>query len=104
MDDGPAQRRRPLSLNDPRDILSLEPPEVVGNRALEPVLEAISGLRRAVGEEIPIAGAIVSPFSLPIMQMGFESYINLIYERPELVERLMRINVEYCASWAEAQL
>jgi uroporphyrinogen decarboxylase len=46
----------------------------------------------------------MSPFSLPVMQMGFEPYLNLIYERPALLERLMAINEEFCVAWANAQL
>jgi len=38
------------------------------------------------------------------MQMGFEKYIELIYEQPALFERLMTINEEFCVEWANAQL
>ncbi len=31
------------------------------------------------GEEVPIIGVVMSPFSLPVMQMGFEKYLELIY-------------------------
>jgi uroporphyrinogen decarboxylase len=77
---------------------------VEDNPALRPVLEATASLKAAVGEDIPIAGVVVSPFSLPIMQLGFEAYLDLIYERPDLLARLLRINGEYCVAWAKAQL
>jgi uroporphyrinogen decarboxylase len=38
------------------------------------------------------------------MQMGFHSYIELIYEQPALYEKLMRLNEEFTVAWANAQL
>ncbi|MCP4182663.1 MAG: methylcobamide--CoM methyltransferase MtbA, partial [Hyphomicrobiales bacterium] len=49
-------------------------------------------------------GLVISPFSLPIMQMGFDRYIELIYEQPELFDQLMKINEEFCVEWANAQV
>ncbi|OGR25393.1 MAG: uroporphyrinogen decarboxylase [Desulfobacterales bacterium RIFOXYA12_FULL_46_15] len=102
-DQGPPNAGPPI-IKKPEDIFFLEPPEVKKNPALQGVLEAIAGLKAIVGGDTPIAGVIVSPFSLPIMQMGFEAYLDLIYERPDLLERLLGINTEYCTAWANAQL
>jgi CheY-like chemotaxis protein len=49
-------------------------------------------------------GVVMSPFSLPVMQMGFDRYLELLYEQPELFERLMRVNEEFCVAWANAQI
>jgi uroporphyrinogen decarboxylase len=38
------------------------------------------------------------------MQLGFEKYLQLLYEQPELFERLMQVNEAFCAAWANAQL
>jgi len=46
----------------------------------------------------------ISPFSLPVMQMGFGPYLELMHERPDLFERLMRVNEVFSANWANAQL
>jgi uroporphyrinogen decarboxylase len=86
------------------DIQALKPPPIDDNPALRPVLEAIAGLKAQVGDEVPIAGVIVSPFSLPIMQMGFTAYLDLIHGRPDLLGRLLEINGEYCVAWANAQI
>ena len=40
---------------------------------------------------LDVRGAI-SPFSLPVMQMGFDAYIELLYEQPQRFERLMQVN------------
>lgn len=102
-DQGPPNAGEPI-IKKPEDILLLEPPDVKGNPALQGTLEAISDLKAIVGNDTPIAGVIVSPISLPIMQMGFEAYLDLIHDRPDLLEHLLQINTEYCVAWANAQL
>ena len=102
-DEGPPNVGAPI-IKRPEDILSLSPPRLAESAALRAVLEATAGLKAVVGDEVPIAGVAVSPFSLPIMQMGFEAYLDLIYERPDLLERLLEINLEYSLAWAQAQL
>jgi uroporphyrinogen decarboxylase len=53
---------------------------------------------------VPIIGGVVAPFSLPVMQLGFERYLLLIEERPDLFERLISLNEEYCVQVVNAQL
>jgi uroporphyrinogen decarboxylase len=57
-----------------------------------------------VGDEAPILGVVVSPFSLPVMQMGFDKYLDLMFKQSEAFERLMRMNEEFAVEWANAQL
>ncbi|SLM33221.1 Uroporphyrinogen decarboxylase (URO-D) (fragment) [Desulfamplus magnetovallimortis] len=38
------------------------------------------------------------------MQMGFDKYIELMYESPDLFNHLMKINEKFCVEWANAQL
>ncbi|MCB2187995.1 MAG: uroporphyrinogen decarboxylase family protein [Deltaproteobacteria bacterium] len=102
-DQGPPNAGPPI-IRQPGDILALAPPTVEDNPPLATVLEATRALRARVGDEVPIAGVVISPFSLPIMQMGFENYIDLIYERPALLPRLLQVNTAYCVRWANAQL
>lgn len=102
-DDGPPNSGEPV-IRNPEDILSLKPPRVKDTRCLHKVLEAISLLKAKVGSEMPIVGVVISPFSLPVMQMGFAQYFDLIHERPEAFERLMHINEAFCVEWANAQI
>jgi len=57
-----------------------------------------------VGDDCPIIGVVMSPFSVPVMQMGFGPYLDLMIERPELFEKLMQVNENFCVDWANAQL
>jgi len=102
-DDGPPNSGRPF-VRRAEDIKSLEMPKVKETACLVKVLKAIEMLKTKVGNDAPIIGVVMSPFSLPVMQMGFDKYIELMYEQPKLFDRLMKVNEEFCVEWANAQL
>ncbi len=103
-EDGPPNSVLPIIQNF-EEIKTLEPPKCLESiHALAKVLQSARLLKEAVGDNIPIIGVVMSPFSLPVMQMGFEKYLELMYERPDLFDRLMKINEEFCVAWANAQL
>lgn len=103
VEDGPPNSGLP-PIRNPDDIPRMTPPRVAEAPSLVKVLRAEEMLRARLGGEVPVLGVVMSPFSLPVMQMGFDRYLDLIFERPELFERLMRINEEFCVAWANAQL
>jgi uroporphyrinogen decarboxylase len=102
-DDGPPNAGAPI-IRQPEDIKRLELPSVRHTACLQPVLETQIKLKEAVGETVPILGSVISPFSLGVMQMGFERYIELIYEQPDLFWQLMALNQAFAVEWANAQL
>jgi len=102
-DDGPANSGRPV-IRQPEDIRNLEPPKVKESACLVKVLKALEMLKDRIGDEAPIIGVVMSPFSLPVMQMGFDQYIELMYEQPDLFDQLMMLNEAFCVEWANAQL
>lgn len=101
--DGPPNAGDPI-IRCSEDIGRLEPPRVAEAAGLCRVLEVTRRLKERAGDTIPIVGVAISPFSLPVMQMGFEPYINLIYEQPERFARLMAVNQAFCVEWSNAQL
>lgn len=103
IEDGPPTCGRAV-LRGPEDIDSLQPPRLSDAPGLQRALETIRLLKEQVGDTVPILGSVVSPFSLPIMQMGFDRYIELVYEQPERFDRLMQVNQMFCVAWANAQL
>lgn len=103
IEDGPPNSGQPI-IACPEDILNLQPPDVRSCPGLQKVLEATRQLYAARGGMVPILGVAISPFSLPVMQMGFEAYLDLMLERPEFFQRLMQVNQQFCATWANAQL
>lgn len=102
-DDGPPNAGRPLWTRT-SDVLALKPPCVADCARLREVLDAISGLRERAAGEVPVVGVVMSPFSVPVMQLGYERYLNWQVEERAALEHLWRINTTFCADWANAQL
>lgn len=102
-EDGPPNSGEPF-IKTIEQIASIEVPKINKSHRLKSVLSATASLKKAVGDEIPIIGVVMSPFSLPVMQMGFEKYLELLYFRKDELAALMRINEAFCVSWANAQL
>jgi uroporphyrinogen decarboxylase len=103
IENGPPNAGAPL-VRHLDDILRLTPPRVAECPGLQRVLRATELAKARIGDEAPIIGVVMSPFSLPVMQVGFESYIQVLFERPDLFAHLMRVNETFCAEWANAQL
>ena len=103
IDDGPPNAGQPI-INKPEDILSLQPPRIQDCPCLQKVLETQRQLKAQVKDDVPIIGVVMSPFSLPVMQMGFDKYLDLMFDLPGLFERLMAVNEAFCVEWANAQL
>ena len=101
--DGPPLCGAPI-IRRPEDIDTLRPPPVKDSPGLTRVLETIRELKVRVGDTVPIVAVAISPFSLPVMQMGFDRYIELIYEQPTRFDRLMQANEAFTLEWANAQL
>lgn len=101
--DGPPLCGAPV-IRSSADIDRIRVPSVMDAAPLARVLEATRGLKARVGDTVPIIGVAISPFSLPVMQMGFDKYIELLYEDPLRFERLMDANIAFCVEWSNAQL
>lgn len=101
--DGPPLCGAPV-ITSAQDIDRLQAPDVADAEGLQRVLRTTRALKAQVGDSVPIIGVVMSPFSLPVMQMGFDRYIELMDEDPERFERLMAVNEAFTVAWANAQL
>ena len=101
--DGPPNSGQPFIRNADM-IPRMKPPEITNTPCLSRVLKATKIMKARVGDECPIIGVVMSPFSIPVMQMGFGPYLDVMIERPELFEKLMQVNEKFCVDWANAQL
>jgi uroporphyrinogen decarboxylase len=101
--DGPPNSGQPF-IKSHGQILSLTVPPVEETPCLNKVIEATRIMKAEVKDDVPIIGVVMSPFSLPVMQLGFEAYLEIIHREPNLFNRLMEINKAFCANWANAQL
>jgi len=91
-------------IKDISKFLSTKTPIISETPCLRKVLDATEKIKSLVKDETPIIGVVMSPFSLPVMQMGFAKYLELIYYQPDLFKKLMQKNIEFCVEWANAQL
>jgi uroporphyrinogen decarboxylase len=103
VEDGPPNSGEPFIRNI-EQIDRLKLPDVKSSKILQKVFKAIEGLKQEVGDQIPIIGTVMSPFSLPVMQMGFDKYLEVMRFHPELFNRLIQINKQFCVNYANAQL
>lgn len=102
-DDGPPNSGEPFIKNI-EQIKNLQIPDVENTSCLLKVLNTIEALKKNVGDGIPIIGVVVSPYSVPVMQMGFDKYLELMYFRPKQFNLLMKKNMAFAVSWANAQI
>ncbi len=102
-EDGPPNSGCPL-IEDVEDINKLEAPKINDSEVLHKVLRTIELLKEHAKDEVPIIATVISPFSLPVMQLGFDKYFEIMHFRKDLFEKLMRVNEEFCVEWANAQL
>ncbi|MDZ4163760.1 MAG: uroporphyrinogen decarboxylase family protein [Smithellaceae bacterium] len=102
-EDGPPNSGQPF-LQNPELIPRMKPPEIKKTPCLARVLKATRLMKARVGDDCPIIGVVMSPFSRPVMQMGFDHYLDLLMERPDLFQSLMQVNEIFCVAWANAQL
>ena len=102
-EDGPPLCGKPV-ISCPEDIDRIKAPAVESAAGLKRVLASLAGMKERVTDTVPIIGVAISPFSLPVMQMGFDNYIELLHEQPERFWRLMEQNIAFTVEWANAQL
>jgi uroporphyrinogen decarboxylase len=102
-DDAPPLCGAPV-IRRAEDIDHLQPPPVESSPALRRVLDAIAGIKQRVADTLPIIGVAISPFSLPVMQLGFDRYLELMHEQPQRFLKLMQVNEDFTVAWANAQL
>lgn len=101
--DGPPNCGAPV-ISSLEEVERLQPPSIEQSPALLNILKMTALLKKAGQGDVPIFGGVVSPFSMPIVQLGFERYLDMILDRPDLLERLLKINQAFCVDWANAQL
>ncbi|MET0106028.1 MAG: uroporphyrinogen decarboxylase family protein [Sedimenticola sp.] len=102
-EDGPPNAGKP-PIHDATLIDNLESPSVAEAEGLQRVMKTQQLIKAEAGDEALIIGVVMSPFSLPVMQMGFEGYLNLMHNDRERFWRLMELNRQFTVEWANSQL
>lgn len=100
-DDGPPNAGTPpLS----RATLADAAPPRLDHPALAARVEVTRRLAARVAGRVPVAGGLVGPLSLPVMQLGFPTWLDVLHESPREAEHLLDVNVAHCVAFARAML
>lgn len=99
-DDGPPNAGAPPLTA--AGIAGLEPPRIEDHAGLRRTIEITGRLAERVAGECPVMAGLISPFSLPAMQLGLPAWFELLHEQPALAERLLRINEAFTLALADA--
>ena len=100
-DDGPPNAGEP-PLRGAADVLALVPPRPEEVPGLRRTLEVTRALSARLAGDCPVLAAVVSPFSLPAMQLGLPRWFELLHEEPGVAARLVRVNEAFTVAWANA--
>jgi len=84
------------------EIDRLEPVDPRRDGNLPSQLEALEIARDRVGSEVPVAGAVVCPFTTASFLIGTENLIRMTRRNPEGVHRLCEVALASALSYAEA--
>lgn len=102
-DDGPPNGGEPVFRNR-RQIMSASVPDINNSPGLLSILDSITLMKQETKDDAPIIGVVMSPFSLPVMQLGFDSYFSLMADDKQALNHLLDLNIDFCIAWANAQL
>ncbi len=102
-EDGPPNSGMPI-INTGEAIDNLQAPRIHETPCLQMVLDMIRILKAKSPDDAPIFGVALSPLSLPVMQMGFEDYIRLMYSDEQRFHKLIAVNSGFFVDWANAQI
>lgn len=86
------------------EIYDLKEVDPNSSPILERVFVAERNLKKIADGKIPIVGVVMSPLSIPVMQLGFENYLDLIQTDEKSFDALIEYNTKFCISYANAQL
>jgi len=101
-DDAPPMSAAPI-LRSAEDVRRFKPPRVADTACLQEAVRGIALLKREVEDRVPIVGLVASPFSLPVMQLGYPAYLELMSRHETSLGYLLEANTEFCVEWANAQ-
>jgi uroporphyrinogen decarboxylase len=95
-------------LRDEWEIRDLAAPDITSQ--LGYVLDAVSQVRRALDNEVPLIGFSGSPFTLACYMIegggssDFQNVKKMLYRRPDLLHRILEVTAESVTAYLNAQI
>ncbi len=97
---------RPLQSEEAVRALGAPDPET----DLRYVMDAVRSIRKALGNRVPLIGFSGSPFTLACYMIegrgsrDFRTVKTMMYQRPDLLERVLNVNAQAVADYLNAQI
>lgn len=88
----------------PETVADLEIPNPQTSTRMPVVLDAISGLREAVGDQQCITGSVAGPFTALTHLFGLNATIEGMQDTPDLMQEAMEFTTELAIAWGLAQV
>lgn len=101
-DDGPPNAG-PAPLRGPADVERLAVPDPLSSPSLCRTLDVARGLAAAAKGEVLVVSGAVAPFSLPVAQLGFAGWLDLLRTAPALARHLLEVNAAFVSRWIRLQ-
>jgi uroporphyrinogen decarboxylase len=92
------------AVSDIAQIDAIRPADPLKAGVLPQHLDAMARALDAVGEEVPVAGALTAPFTNASFLIGTENLVRLTIKKPQAVHRLCEVSLETALRYAEAML
>jgi uroporphyrinogen decarboxylase len=95
------------ALRDEKDILALHAPEM---SELQYVFDAVSQIRKTLNGRVPLIGFSGSPWTLACYMVKggsskeYRTIKTMLYNRPDLMHHILRVNTEAVAAYLNAQI
>jgi uroporphyrinogen decarboxylase len=101
-DDYPYVQSYAFSKESNLEAISIPDPFSAGR--MPEILDALTTLRREVGDEILVAGAVLGPMTLATQLLGIEAALYLAVDNPEGFERLLDFSTQVAIRFGAAQI
>ena len=86
------------------EIAHLAVPDVDSHPRLVYIRQAVEMIVAAQGKEVPLAGILLSPMSLPALIMGLENWLETFLMDEKGCRRMLDITTSFFVRWANALL
>ena len=84
-------------------LKNLKMPDFQSEGRMPVLLEAISKIKKEMGDTVCVTGRVAAPFSSATLLYGMTETLMLLYDEPELVKDTIDFFTEFQIKWGQAQ-
>lgn len=84
------------------DVSELKKPSPWQDGRMPMMLEAVSRVKKEIGDLVPVNGTVVGPYTLATILAGYENFVMKMLSEPEEAERILSFTTAVCCDYAIA--